>query len=496
MFDAQPPLIDTRDAELARWREQEKTALDLLQVTGELRFDKGVDLTLFRQQIYDTRPSEVIRAHQRSTDYSKRPINVDLSLSLAYSVAQLEELEACKVDLGRLATEWLDRSTGYANMDDFVREQLSTLRSHATASTEKFSGQGRDVVLYGFGRIGRKLARLLAEHTGRGSQLRLKAIVIRAQLDDPHLELSKRAALLRSDSIHGNFSGMVEVSADAEWLIINGNRVKVLFAEQPQELDYSAHGIQDALLIDNTGVWRTREGLERHLRPGIKSVLLTAPGEEVPNVVVGINHDNYDWENVRLASAASCTTNAVAPIIKTLHDSLGITRAHIETIHAYTSDQNLLDNFHRKPRRGRAAPLNMVVTTTGAAQAVAKVIPSLEGLLTGNAVRVPVPNGSLAIVNLTVKRQVNKDEVNEIVRTATLSGPLCEQIMFSGSQEYVSTNAIGISATSVFDAPSTRVSIDGYGVNCYTWYDNESGYAYQVLRLAKLMAGVHRERYI
>ncbi|MFK8057397.1 MAG: glyceraldehyde-3-phosphate dehydrogenase [Saprospiraceae bacterium] len=484
-----------RNLELARWREQEKTALDLLQVVGELRFDRGIDLTLFRHQIYDTRPSEMLRAHEVGQAYTKRPIDIDLTLSIAYAVAQIKDLGACKVDIGRLATEWLAEAEAFENLDAFVSDRLTGF-STTEENTQDDEDSGCDVVLYGFGRIGRAVTRLLVEQTGRGNQLRLRAIVLRAKLADRHEELTKRIALLTTDSIHGEFAGMAQVSPDGEGFIINGNHIPVIFANKPEDLDYTDFGIRDALLIDNTGVWRDRAGLERHLRPGIKSVLLTAPGDEVPNIVVGINHDNYNWENVRLASAASCTTNAVAPLIQVLNEKLGIERAHIETIHAFTSDQNLLDNFHKKPRRGRAAPLNMVVTSTGAAKAVTKVMPSLEGKLTGNAVRVPVPNGSLAILQITTSRPVNKDEVNEIVRQASLNGPLCEQIMYSASQEYVSSNIVGETSTSVFDAPSTKVSSDGFGLSVYAWYDNEFGYSCQVMRLAKRMAGVHRKRFI
>ena len=484
-----------RNLELARWREREKTALDLLQVVGELRFDRGIDLTLFRHQIYDTRPSVMLRAHEIGHEYSSRPIDIDLTLSIAYSVAQIENLGACKVDLGRLATEWLAESDSFDNLDAFVSDRLQGFSS-TEQITKPNEDSGRDVVLYGFGRIGRAMTRLLVEQTGRGNQLRLRAIVLRAKLSDRHLELSKRISLLKTDSIHGEFAGMAEVSADGEGFVINGNHIPVVFANKPEEIDYNLYGIKDALLIDNTGVWRDRAGLERHLQSGIRSVLLTAPGDEVPNIVVGINHEKYNWEQVRLASAASCTTNAVAPLMQVFTSALGVERAHIETIHAYTSDQNLLDNFHKKPRRGRSAPLNMVVTSTGAAKAVVKVIPSLEGKLTGNAVRVPVPNGSLVVMNITTSRKVNRDEVNDLVRKASLNGPLSEQIRYSTSPEYVSTNIVGESATCVFDAPSTRVSSDGYGLSVYAWYDNEVGYSCQVMRLAKYMAGVHRKRFI
>ena len=495
-----------RDADLARWREREKTALDLLQVAGELRFDRGVDLVLFRQQVYDTRPSELLRAHTRGDAYTKRPVDVDLTLSIAYAVAELEELRAAKIDIGRLAAEWIADSGGYANVDGFVRDRLRphVVRAALAADAEQIDAGaglhaprgGRDVVLFGFGRIGRQLTRHLAAQMGRGDQLRLRAVVVRPKLADRHLELTKRAALLASDSVHGQFHGMVEVAPDGSALVVNGNRVDVIAADRPDGVDYEAYGIQDALLVDNTGVWRTREGLEQHLRLGIRSVLLTAPARDVPNIVVGINDERYDWSQVRLASAASCTTNGVAPVMKVLHAGFGIERAHIETVHAYTSDQNLLDNFHRKPRRGRAAPLNMVLTSTGAAEAVARVIPELDGRLTGNAVRVPVPNASLAILQVTFPQPTNRDEVNEVVRKASLRGPLCEQILFSESREFVSSNVVGRASTSIFDAPSTRVSTDGLSATVYVWYDNEYGYTCQVMRLAKRMAGVHRQRYI
>ncbi len=494
MYSEEAMLQDGRSAELATWREREKTALDLLQIVGELRFDRAIDLTLFRTLIYDCRPSQVIQALEPWPHYSKRPIDVDLILSLAYSVAELEELVRCKIDLGRLATEWQLRSRDFDNMDDFVQDRLRHLVGEIHA--DEASSDGRDVVLYGFGRIGRSIARQLAIHTGRGNQLRLRAIVLRGKMSDAHAELTKRAALLQTDSIHGNFEGMVEVSVDARHLIINGTSVEIIWAVKPEDIDYTEYGIQDALLIDNSGAFRQRSELERHLQPGIRSVLLTAPGDEVPNIVFGVNHNEYNWSKVRLASAASCTTNAVAPALHCIQEALGISRAHIDAIHAYTSDQNLLDNFHRKPRRGRAAPLNMVLTSTGAASAVERALPSLAGKLTASAVRVPVPAGSLAVLNLTVSQATNRDEVNHILLQASLQGPLCEQLHYSSSSEYASSNVIGNPAAAVVDAPSTQVSLDGFGVSLHLWYDNEFGYTCQVMRLAKLMAGVHRARYI
>ena len=190
-----------------------------------------------------------------------------------------------------------------------------------------------------------------------------------------------------------------------------------------------------------------------------------------------------------------CTTNAIVPIVKVMNDTIGIESGHIETIHAYTNDQNLLDNYHKKSRRGRSAAMNMVITETGAAKAVSKVLPELDGKLTGNAVRVPVPDVSLAILNLTLKKNVTKDEVNEILRDAALKGKLVEQIQYSFSNEVVSSDLIGNPCACIVDSPATIVSPDSKSVVLYVWYDNEYGYSRQVVRFAKHIAEVIRLRY-
>jgi glyceraldehyde 3-phosphate dehydrogenase len=247
-------------------------------------------------------------------------------------------------------------------------------------------------------------------------------------------------------------------------------------------------------LIDSTGVWTKREDLARHLKAkGIKKVLLTAPAKgDVPNIVVGVNHDDgtVDYDSETIYSAASCTTNAIVPVLYSIENKLGIEKGHIETIHAYTNDQNLTDNYHKKPRRGRSAPINMVLTSTGAASAAAKAIPSLKGKLSANAVRVPIPNVSLAILSLTLQKATTTEDVIEILRDAALHGRLVEQIRFSASTEAVSTDFIGDSCAGIFDAPATLVSADGKTIVLYVWYDNEFGYTIQVLRLAKHIAGV------
>jgi glyceraldehyde 3-phosphate dehydrogenase len=284
------------------------------------------------------------------------------------------------------------------------------------------------------------------------------------------------------------------VTGDDE-LTINGNKIKVIFAGKPADIDYTSYGIKDALLIDNTGVWRDKEGLSGHLRPGIEKVMLTAPGNDIPNIVHGVNQHTLNLEEEKVISAASCTTNAISPVLKVLNEAFGVEKGHIESIHAYTSDQNLLDNFHKKPRRGRAAAVNMVLTSTGAASAVGKVLPELKGVLTGNAVRVPTPNVSLAIMNLSLNKATRVEELNELIRQKSLFSELVEQLDYSTSSEFVSTSAIGMTATSIFDAQSTILSQDGKSATIYVWYDNEYGYTCQVMRLAKYVAGVRRKIY-
>ncbi|HNA94768.1 MAG TPA: glyceraldehyde-3-phosphate dehydrogenase, partial [Saprospiraceae bacterium] len=321
------------------------------------------------------------------------------------------------------------------------------------------------------------------------------AIVLRPQMKDYYSEAKKRAALLMTDSVHGDFRGTVTIAEDGKSLTVNGNKILLIYAKDPADIDYTEYGLKDALVIDNTGVWRDGEALKAHLRPGVEHVMLTAPGKLMPNIVYGVNHETLDLENTKIFCAASCTTNAISPILKVMNESLGIEKGHIETVHAYTSDQNLLDNFHKKPRRGRSAPLNMVLTSTGAAEAIESVMPELKGKFTGNAVRVPTPNVSLAIMSLSLNTPTTKAALNQILKDASLHGPLVEQIQYSDSEEYVSTDAVGMTSACVLDAPSTIVSADGKNVIIYAWYDNEYGYTCQVVRVAKHAAQVRRPAY-
>lgn len=470
------------EAGLKDYVDREKAAVDLLNSVGQLMFEHGVELVLFRNHLLDINTSEVIKLFNYADTVVHKPLDIGTTANLARAMLGLG-LAPSKIDIGRLSHEFSTAGKGSAT--DFLQDKLKDF-----IGLDKHKFHPQDVVLYGFGRIGRVAARELVKQAGKGQQLRLRAIVLRKINAE---EIVKRAALLRNDSVHGAFKGTVVEDLENQALIVNGQRVQLIAANNPEEIDYTAYGIHDALVIDNTGVFKDRTALERHLKSkGVKQVLLTAPGKEVPNIVYGINHKDLDLEKERIFSAASCTTNAIAPILKVVEDSLGIEKGHIETVHAYTNDQNLLDNYHKGPRRGRSAAINMVITSTGAGTAVSKAIPSLKDKLTANAVRVPTPNGSLAIMSLTVKKDVTRDSMNELVRNAALNSELVNQIHYQVDPELVSSDIIGDTCCSVFDSNATIASNDKRNVVLYTWYDNEFGYTKQVIRLAKYIAKVRR----
>ncbi len=474
--------------ELSNWIDAEKSTIELISNIGHLWFDKSVELVIFRNQLIDRSASEIMKLHQYAKDIMNRTISVSDTAKLAGELTKLD-LAPSKIDIGKLCAEWTDEANNYSDMSAFVTDKLKDF-----IGQEKGSIIPKDVVLYGFGRIGRLAARELISQAGKGDQLRLRAIVTRGNSDD---DLIKRADLLRMDSVHGPFPGTVIEDFENKQLIINGHIVSMIDAKNPEDVDYTAYGIDNALLIDNTGVFRDRDELSRHLKAkGVSKVLLTAPAKgDVPNVVYGVNHESVNPASETIFSAASCTTNAIMPILQVVDLELGVEKGHIETVHSYTNDQNLLDNYHKKFRRGRSAALNMVITETGAESALKKVLPQLAGKFTANSVRVPTPNVSLAILNITVNRTTTKDEVNEIIRRYALKGNLVEQIQFAFSNELVSSDVIGNSCPAVFDSKATIVSPDSKTIILYVWYDNEYGYTRQVLRFSKYISEVIRLRY-
>ncbi|MCG8574734.1 MAG: glyceraldehyde-3-phosphate dehydrogenase [Flavobacteriales bacterium] len=473
------------EKELKNYIDNERAAVKLANFVGELLYDKGIELVLFRNHLLDITNSEIINLHNYAEKVVGKVIYITTTSALAEEIYKMD-LSPAKIDIGLLAHEWIQEGDNYKTKADFLNDKLSGL----LLENSNHAFEPRDVVLYGFGRIGRLAARELVKQAGKGQQLRLRAIVTRNASDD---QITKRAALLRNDSVHGEFKGTVEVDYENKTLVINGQRIKMIEAKNPEDVDYTQYGIDNALVIDNTGVFKDKEALGRHRQAkGVSRVLLTAPGSGIPNIVYGINHFDLDLEENHIFSAASCTTNAISPVLKVINDKYGVEKGHIETVHAYTNDQNLLDNMHKKPRRGRSAAINMVITSTGAGKAVTKVIPDLANKLTANAVRVPTPNGSLAIMNLTVGKETTVEEVNQAVKDAALNGNLVNQIFYSVDPEMVSNDIIGNTCCSVYDAPATIVSPDGKNIVLYTWYDNEYGYTKQVIRLAKHISKVRR----
>ena len=472
------------DKELKNWINNEKIAANLLNLIGQLMYDKGIEIVLFRQNIVDVGVTELMRLLSYAENVVNRKIELETALKLAQEIYEMN-LPPSKLDLGLLTAEYHENKS--SNFRKFLEKKLENILN----SNSKFSP--RDIVLFGFGRIGRLAARELIRQAGKGQQMRLKAIVVRNITDE---QIMKRANLLRNDSVHGSFKGIVNVDLEKRIIVVNGQIIHLIDGSSPDKINYEKYGIKNALLIDNTGAFTTKEALSCHLQSkGIKKVLLTAPGKKIPNIVYGINNKDVDVDKIDIFSAASCTTNCIAPILKIVNDKFEIVNGHLETVHSYTNDQNLLDNMHKKPRRGRSAAINMVITTTGAGNAVTKVIPSLDGKLTANAVRVPTANVSLAIMRLKIKNKTNLEEVNNLIREAALKGNLVNQINYQIDPDLVSTDIVGNSCCSVFDSQATIVTKEGYDIVLYVWYDNEFGYTKQVIRLAKQISKVRRLTY-
>jgi glyceraldehyde 3-phosphate dehydrogenase len=479
-----PVTQDMRDTCLQDWTEREAVAESMLPLVGGLFRKKNVITSLYGRAIINRSVIDIMKAHRFVRHMEKQELTVHDTFPVLQVLTELD-INSIHVDIGRLAVKYRAEGKG-VDLKEFVISELGDAIGQNPADSEN-----RDIVLYGFGRIGRLLARILIEKSGAGRGLRLRAIVVRRGKGD---DLMKRASLLRRDSVHGTFRGSLTIDEENEALIANGNYIKVIYANNPAEIDYTSYGIHNALVIDNTGVWRDQAGLSQHLNAkGISRVLLTAPGKgELKNIVYGINHGDVDPSDTIL-SAASCTTNAITPVLKVMNDQYGIVSGHVETVHSYTNDQNLIDNYHSGDRRGRSAPLNMVITETGAAKAVAKALPELKGKLTGNAIRVPTPNVSMAILSLNLNKAVSVEEVNDFLRDTSLNSALHRQIDWVNSPEVVSTDFVGNSHAGIVDAKATIVN--GNHVNLYVWYDNEYGYSRQVVRIAHQLCGVEYTTY-
>lgn len=456
---------------LTDYNRQEQQVIELTGLLNKLYNEQDVQVTLFGEAIDTSSINQVLALHQKAAirHQDSQPIAIADTLEMVKAIAA-SKVQSTSIDVGQLITN-----------DSDIQQQLASIshdESHINGAT--------DVVLYGFGRIGRVLTRLLLSQASSVKGLQLKAIVVRPAAAG---DLAKRASLLERDSVHGGFLGSVSVDDDNNGLLINGRFIQVIYAKDPSEIDYTDYGIENALVIDNTGVFKDEAGLGKHLQSkGVSKVLLTAPaGGDIKNVVYGVNNNTIGEDTI--VSAASCTTNAITPTLKVLNDKYGIENGHVETIHSFTNDQNLIDNYHKADRRGRSAVLNMVITSTGAAKAVGKALPELSGKLTGNAIRVPTPNVSLAILNLNLKTApASREALNEFMRDTANSHTWQSQIAYTDSNEAVSTDFVGTKHVGIVDAQATIVTDNHATV--YIWYDNEVGYSTQVLRLATQMAGI------
>lgn len=476
---------EQRDEFFREWQKSQEMAEKMLPIIGVLWRNCAVAIRIYGRSLNNRSATDIIKAHLYVRQRESFSLALEDTFPLLESLISLNPRNV-EIDLGKLTVQYIkegrpDSALGY------LRQHIQILEMEQSL-TEADAKESRDVVLYGFGRIGRLLARLLVDQVGAGRGLKLRAIVVRGS-GSPGTDLERRASLLRRDSIHGPFNGAIVVDPESNSIIANGEIIKLLYSDAQEQVDYRAEGIDNAVLIDNTGRWRDEAELSKHLQaPGIAKVLLTAPGKGgIKNIVYGVNQTQIE-DSDTLISAASCTTNAIAPVLRVINDKYGIEYGHVETVHSYTSDQNLIDNYHKADRRGRSAPLNMVLTETGAAKAVAKVIPELAGKLTANAIRVPTPDVSMAIMNLTLKQSTSREELNSFLRECALYSDLGDQIDFMTSTELVSSDLVGSQHAAVVDSHATIVN-DNHAV-IYVWYDNEFGYSCQVLRVAQKMAGV------
>lgn len=461
-----------------QWLASEAEAEAMIPIIGKLNRENNVVVSIHGHTLINKSVIQILKAHRFARQIDDVELNPADSLAILRIVETLN-LGACSLGLASLWHKF--EKSGETDLETFLRAELAPVID----KKGEIEATSQDVVLYGFGRIGRLLARILLERSA-GAGPKLRAVVVRKNSDK---DLFKRASLLRRDSVHGAFKGTIRVDEENSTIIANGTPIRFIYASDPSEIDYTAFGINDAIVVDNTGRWRDEESLSRHFdAKGATRVLLTAPGKGVKNIVCGVNDDLIEDADSVL-SAASCTTNAITPVLAVMDEVFGVTRGHVETVHSFTNDQNLIDNFHKGDRRGRSAALNMVITETGAAKAVSKALPQLEGKLTGNAIRVPTPDVSMAILSLQLDKPVgSKEELNNLLRERSLRSSLRRQIDYTDSHEVVSTDFVGSRAAGVVDGLATITSGDNNAI-LYVWYDNEFGYSCQVIRVLETMIG-------
>ncbi|KDO30131.1 hypothetical protein SPRG_05323 [Saprolegnia parasitica CBS 223.65] len=474
--------------EISTWNVQEEASDLMIPIIGNLYRRNNVVVTLFGKGLVHQNSIDIIKTHSFVCKHIGKEMHPADTLPVLQVVEEINKLSAMRLDLGR--TYLLvcgETKSKKPTREDITRVLRSLILRQVSPRKPLTLEKPTDIVLYGFGRIGRLLARLLIEKSGSGAKMMLRGIVVRKGSTE---DLQKRASLLRRDSVHGAFHGTISFNEEANAFIANGNVIQVIYSDGPDKCDYTKYGISDAVVIDNTGIWRDEAGLSRHLQsPGVAKVVLTAPPKgNVKTIVAGVNESEITPEN-KIYSCASCTTNAIAPLLFALDAKYGIDEGHIETVHSFTNDQNLIDNYHPKERRGRSAVMNMVITETGAGAAVEKCLPHLKGKLTANSIRVPTPDVSLAIMSLHVKQEgLTAEAVNAYCAKLSLNSPLQHQIEFINSNEAASSDFVGYRAAGIVDGQATIVR--NKKIVLYVWYDNEFGYSCQVMRVVQRLCGL------
>jgi glyceraldehyde 3-phosphate dehydrogenase len=329
----------------------------------------------------------------------------------------------------------------------------------------------------GVGRIGRTILRAYFSKIAQGQDTNIEVVAINNPGDiKPYIHLIKH------DSLHGKLKGDFSFDEANREISYLGRKIKFYDKKNPEEIEWSAHGTQ--VVIDATGVFKDKEKLGLHMRGTVKKVIMCAPGKDLDGTfVMGINVDKYDSSKHHIISNASCTTNCLAPIVKVLHENFGIVNGLMTTVHAYTSDQNILDNSHTDLRRARAAAMSMIPTSTGAAKALGEVIPEMLGKLDGYAVRVPTPDVSMVDLTVTLEKKATKAEINEAMKKASQAN--LKGILGYTDEELVSIDFLGATESSYFDSKLTNVI--GQTAKIVSWYDNEVGFSNRVIDLANFI---------
>lgn len=329
----------------------------------------------------------------------------------------------------------------------------------------------------GVGRIGRTILRAYFDRIDRGIDTNMEVVAINNPGDPtPYIHL------IKYDSLHGKLKGEFNYNAEAREISYNGRKIKFFDGKNPAELPWGSVGAQ--VVIDCTGVFKDKEKLGLHMRDTVKKVIMCAPGKDLDGTfVMGINNDKYDSAKHHIISNASCTTNCLAPVVKVLNENFGIVNGLMTTVHAYTSDQNLLDNSHSDLRRARAAAMSMIPTSTGAAKALGEVIPEMKGKLDGYAVRVPTPDVSMVDLTVVLEKKASKEEINAAMKKASETN--LKGVLGYTEEELVSVDYMGATESSFFDSKLTNVI--GNTAKIVSWYDNEVGFSNRVIDLANFV---------